>query len=448
MDVELLLKTGRARGLEGVEIYKVETDSLTLTISNDMVKEASASKTFSTGVRGYIGKRVAGVTINDEGLSGDIAFEKLFSLIRTSIEDPNWAGFPKPRKGFMKIECRDEKIVHADYSEIMRAVAELMEIMKDEAVRKGAENASVVEGMVRLGVQKITVANSEGVYMEDECTVSSIFMVLKTVTEKGESDKSFWILNRRFNFAELESRAKDTAELSLMFGGARKIESGEYDLILTPEASVGIVASVLIPAFSALNILEGRSPLKDKLESMVLAEKVTISDEPGMPLEIGSRKFDDEGMPTSGKVLVNKGVLKEILHNYYTSSRMKLATLGNGFRRNPSSPTTPYPTNFYIQPGESSLKDLLLDVKKGLIVYETIGQWMGNPYNGNVKATATHALLVENGEVKGPVKGVLITGNIYEWLGSKLKGLGREISTSEGVAAPGIWVEKVRVASE
>lgn len=448
MDVEFLLNMGRTKGLEGVEIYKVETDSLALTISNDKVKEASASKTFSMGVRGYVGKKVAGVSINDENLNAEVAFEKLSSLIKTSIEDPNWVGFPPPRKGFMNIACRDERIVHADYAEVMKAIKELMEIMKDEAVRNGAERASVVEGMVRLGAQKITVANSEDVHTEDECTVSGIFMVLKTVAGRGESDKSFWIVNRRFDFAELEYLGMNTARLSLMFAGAEKIETGEYDLILTPETFAGILASALIPAFSALNILEGRSPLKDKLESMVLDEKVNILDNPGMPFEIGSRGFDDEGMPTSAKVLVRKGVLKEILHNYYTSARMKLETLGNGFRRNPSSPTTPYPTNFHVQPGESRLEDLQQELKKGLIVYETIGQWMSNPYNGNVKATATHALLVENGEVKGPVKGVLITGNVYEWLGSRLRGIGREVFTSEGVATPGLWVEKVRVAGE
>jgi PmbA protein len=233
-----------------------------------------------------------------------------------------------------------------------------------------------------------------------------------------------------------------------MFGGARKIENGEYDLILMPQAAVGIIASTLIPAFSALNILEGRSPLRGKLESKVLAEELGISDNPELPLEIGSRRFDDEGMPTSSKVLIKDGVLKQVLHNYYTSSRMKLENVGNGFKRNPSSPTTPYPTNFFVHPGEVKLEDLQREVKKALIVYETIGQWMSNPFNGDVKATVTHALLVENGEVKGPVKGVLVTGNIYEWLGSKLNGLGRETFASEGIVAPGVWVEKVKVATE
>jgi PmbA protein len=448
MDVDFLLNKGKAIGLEGLEVYMVETELLNLTISSDKVREVSSSKTFSIGVRGYIGKRVAGVTINDENLRVDAAFEKLSSLIKTSVEDPNWAGFPPPRKGFINVTCRDNRIIHADYAETMKMIKDLMEIMKDEAIREGAERAIVAEGMTRLGVQKITTANSEGVHVQDKCTVFSTFMAVKTVTGRGESDKSFWIMNRRFDLAELESLGRDTARLSLMFGGARKIENGEYDLVLMPQAAVGIIASTLIPAFSALNILEGRSPLRGKLESKVFAEEVGISDNPELPLEIGSRRFDDEGMPTSSKVLIKDGVLKQVLHNYYTSSRMKLENVGNGFKRNPSSPTTPYPTNFFVHPGEVKLEDLQREVKKALIVYETIGQWMSNPFNGDVKATVTHALLVENGEVKGPVKGVLVTGNIYEWLGNKLNGLGRETFASEGIVAPGVWVEKAKVATE
>lgn len=448
MNVDKIINVGLSKGFEGVEVYLLESEETSVTISNDKVKEAFSSNSYSMGLRGYTGKKTGIVSVNDVTLNEDVVIGKLLSVVKSSIEDPYWNGFPPPTSGFRTIPCRDEKVSNSDYEGKMSAIRDLIGIMRDEALKNGAERSSVAEGVARFLVQKITVANSEGVFKQDECTLVNIFMVVKSVNSKGESDKSLWITNRRFDYRELERLGIETGRLSTMFAKAERIEEGEYDIIVTPPVANLIISYSLAPAFSALNVVEGRSPMKDKIGKTVFSNSVTIIDDPTIPLEVGSRAFDDEGMPTSTKYLVENGVVKALLHNYYTLNRMRNGIYGNGFRRSPSSPPTPSPTNLVLNPGNTSLHDMVAEIDKGLIVYETIGYWMSNPVNGDVKATATHALVVKKGEIMGSTKGILITGNIYQWLGERLKGLSRETYTSDGVSTPGLWIERVKVASE
>ncbi|MEM4552420.1 MAG: TldD/PmbA family protein [Thermosphaera sp.] len=448
MDWERLINTGLSKGLEGIEIYLLESEETSIAISNDKVKEAFSSNSISMGVRGTIGKKTGIVSINDVTLSEDIIVDRLLSIVKASMEDPHWSGFPPPASGFKTTLCRDEKIITMDYEEKLSVIKDLISVVKDEALRNGAERALVAEGVFRFGIQKITVVSSEGVFKHDECTLIDAYLVAKSMMPEGESDKSFWIANRRFDYRELEGLGAETGRLSTMFSRSVRIDDGEYELIITPPVANAITSYALVPAFSALNVVEGRSPLKGKIGKSVFSENITIIDDPTIPLEIGSRVFDDEGLPTSTKFLVENGVVKTLLHNYYTFKRVGNGVYGNGFRRSPSAPPSPSPTNLVLKPGNTSLDELIMEVDKGIIVYETIGYWMSNPYNGDVKATATHALVVRKGEVTGSAKGILVTGNIYQWLGSLLKGLSRETFASAGVITPGLWVEKVRIASE
>ncbi len=54
--------------------------------------------------------------------------------------------------------------------------------------------------------------------------------------------------------------------------------------------------------------------------------------------------------------------------------------------------------------------------------------------------------MVENGEVKRAVKGVVLGGNIYEWLGKNLLGIGRVVKKVGSTYAPAILFDKGRIA--
>ncbi|ADV64588.1 peptidase U62 modulator of DNA gyrase [Desulfurococcus mucosus DSM 2162] len=446
--LEKLVEAGVGKGLSEVEAYSVESSILSLTVSSNKVKEASRSRIVTTGLRGAIGRRVGGLALTALNVDPVEVAGELARIAGAAPEDPYWPGFPTPLHGTSRALCLDKRIAELSEEEAVEILLNAMEAMRSAAISMHVDEAVVVEGSLNMGSQRYRVVNSHGVDADAECTFISLWLTLSVKTSRGSSDKSVFTVRRGLDEQYLMERSREAGELAPLFAGARPVESGVYDVILTPESAGLILSTLLTPAFSALNILESRSPLKGKVGEEVVSPVLTITDDPTLPLETGSRGFDDEGVGTRMKVILDKGVFKQPLHSYYTASRMGDEPTGNGFRRVPGSPTQPGATNMVVQPVRGSLEDFTREAGRALVVYEMIGYWMSNPVNGVVKATVSHGLLVEKGEVVKPVKGVVITGNIYEWLGRGLIGVGSDLRINNGVGSPSIWVSRVNVAGE
>jgi PmbA protein len=204
----------------------------------------------------------------------------------------------------------------------------------------------------------------------------------------------------------------------------------------------------LEPAFSAENVQQGRSPLKGKIGQKVLSEKITIRDDPFVPWGAGSTPFDDEGVPTRAKSVVEKGILNTYLYDTYTAKKEGKESTGNGFKRTPWSDPSPSPTNVVIEVETEDLDSLLGELRKGVIVGLTIGEWLSNPVSGMLNATVTFGYLVEQGSITRPVKGVIVSGNIYEALGEKLRGGAGEKVCVGSYCTPALVIENFRLAGK
>lgn len=446
--LEKLVEIGIKKGLSEVEVYSVESNILSFTISNNMVKEASRSRITNIGLRGAAGRKTGGITLTTLNIEPEKAVSELVGIVNSSPEDPYWPGFPPLIRRASSTTCLDRRITNISDEEALKLLLNTMEALRGKAMEKHVEKAIVVEGSLNLGTQKIRVLNLHGVDASSECTFINMWLTLSVESPSGSSDKSMFIAKRGLDESYILKRAEETGELATLFTNSGLVESGVYDLILAPEAAGLIISTVLTPAFSALNILESRSPLKDKTGKQVASPQVSIMDDPLIPLELGSRGFDDEGVGTYSKIVVDKGVFKQPLHSYYTASRMSTETTGNGFRRSPGSPVQPGATNLILQPVKGDLNSFINEAGRALVVYEMIGYWMSNPVNGVVKATVSHGLLVEKGRVIQPVKGVVISGNIYEWLNNGLVGVGGDLVVNDGVGSPSLWIHGVNVAGK
>ena len=69
-----------------------------------------------------------------------------------------------------------------------------------------------------------------------------------------------------------------------------------------------------------------------------------------------------------------------------------------------------------IKPGKKSFSELVKSIDKGIIIEGALGAHSGNIPNGDYSVGVNPGLYVENGEIIGRVKDVMIAGNIYETL--------------------------------
>ncbi len=445
---EKLVEKALKRGLSEVEVYAVRNLARQFTVAKDRIVEAVYRDDLEVGVRGAIGKRVGFVRLNSLEVGVEEALDRLVAIAKSSPEDPYWSGFPADGKPLPPVKSFDEKTVSRSEEELVEVLEHTMSKLKEPALAKGVEAASVADGFFSVMSLEVAVANSNGLSKAARRSVVELWLILSV--EKGglQSDKAMTYSKNMLDERELEKLALEEGENALLFFGARPVESGVYDLVLTPLATGDILAYSLAPAFSALNVLENRSPIRDKLGKQVLSEEITLVDDPALEGATGTRPFDDEGVATKAKHVVDKGFIAGLLHNYYTARRMNTEPTGNGIRQRPHMLPLPNFTNMVLKPGSGSFEEFARDVSRGILVYEVIGHWMSDFVTGTAKATITHGLLVEGGRVVRPVKGVVIGGNVYEWLSSNLVGVGKDVVVYSNFAAPSIWIRGAKVAGQ
>ncbi len=437
-------------GASEAEFYGVKTKVIETEIASNTVNRIVEKEYTIFNVRCAIGKRIGSYTSEDIRIESldDIA-KKLISITRNSPEDKDWHGFARGYKRSRFVKIFDENIDKLSYEDIIATVRNAIDTSVDSAIRSGAEKASVTRGFLNISSGEIYLINHSFEEISDKATSVTLYYDVKSIKNSEEATFTAYITSRKFDRESILKEAMNAGMLSVKFIGAKSLSSGKYDLLIMPKIMGVILSIALAPAFSALNIQQNRSPLKNKLGERVFSEDLNIYDDPYIEWGEGSRGFDDEGMPTSKKPVVEKGVFNNILYDNYTAKKEGRESTGNGFKRSISSPPQPSFTNFYLVSSNAvKLDNLIKDVEEGIIVYNAIGYWMSNPVNGGVQATVTHGVYVENGEEKYPVKGIVIGGNIYKWLKEKLKGVSKEIESVEDIYSPAILVEKADVAGK
>ena len=178
----------------------------------------------------------------------------------------------------------------------------------------------------------------------------------------------------------------------------------------------------------------------------VASPLVRIIDHGALPGQVGSSPFDSEGVPTGETVLVQDGELLGFLHNLYTASKLGVVSTGNAVRSSFKSTPEVGATNFYFDKGTVSREELIGEIKRGLYVTEVMGLHTANPISGDFSLGAS-GLLIENGELTTPVKGVAIAGNLQGLL-LGIDAVADDLTFYVGQGAPTVRVQGLMISGK
>jgi PmbA protein len=223
-----------------------------------------------------------------------------------------------------------------------------------------------------------------------------------------------------------------------------KVTSKSMSVIFAPDGVTSSLVLPLIPAFNGKTVLEGASPIGNKLGETIFDKNLTICDNPMIPYNTASRPCDDEAVPCQITPLITKGVVSNFLYDLQTAARAKTKSTGNGQRQ--GGLPTPSPHAFMITPGIVSFDDMVKNIDEGIIVEQLLGAGQGNMLGGDFSGNVLLGYKIEKGEIVGRVKDTMISGNIYQLLknitaiGSDAKWVGGFLST------PSICCANVSVA--
>ncbi|MGC8585225.1 MAG: TldD/PmbA family protein [Thermoplasmata archaeon] len=212
------------------------------------------------------------------------------------------------------------------------------------------------------------------------------------------------------NEMNIMDRTVDESKKLLKILKAKKIPEGKMDVIVGPEVS-GIVAHESSGHPMEADRVSGREGAQagesfvkfDSLGKRVGSDVVNVIDDPTIEKSFGYMKYDFEGVKTRKKYLYKNGIINEFLLNREYAGM--LGQESNGSARSSSWNLEPIirMSNTYIEPGNYSLEEMIKDVKYGILM-NSFTEWNIDDIRYNEKYVGREAYLIENGEIKDPVR--------------------------------------------
>ena len=283
-----------------------------------------------------------------------------------------------------------------------------------------ATDPSVVDGTQSIAMSfknELYLYNSHGLELSNKVGMSGCYVVA-VVNKDGEARDNFEFAEN-INSDDAKNLPAKAVQGALDKIGASEISTGKYNVVIDGTQMRALLSS-FSSAFSAKNALLGMSRLAGKEGEKIAADIVTITDDPmreGCPVQT---HFDDEGVATYKKTVVENGVLKTMLYNLSTAYKTGKETTGNGRR---GDNIAPY--NFGICAGNESQESLFEKAGDGVYVTGVKGLHAGaNAITGDF-SVESEGFLIKDGKKGAPIKSFTIAGNFFDLL-KNIDSLGNE----------------------
>ncbi|MBE6684344.1 MAG: TldD/PmbA family protein [Ruminococcaceae bacterium] len=270
---------------------------------------------------------------------------------------------------------------------------------------------AVVDGTQSIAMSfknEMYLYNSHGLELSNRVGMSGCYVV-SVVNKDGEARDNFEFAENIYS-EDAKKLPEKAVQGALDKIGATEIPTGKYNVVIDGTQMRSLL-SAFSSAFSAKNALLGMSRLAGKEGEKIAADIVTITDDPmreGCPVQT---PFDDEGVATYKKTVVENGVLKTMLYDLTTAIKTGKETTGNGRR---GGNIAPY--NFGICAGSETLDELFAKAGDGIYITGVKGLHAGaNPITGDF-SVESEGFIIKDGKKAGPIKSFTMAGNFFNML--------------------------------
>ncbi len=218
----------------------------------------------------------------------------------------------------------------------------------------------------------------------------------------GSKQRDYWysIARDAVDLETVESIGQKAGKRSAARLGARKIDTCEVPVLFeAPIASslIGHFAS----AVSGGNLYRQSSFLLKCMNQQVFAPNIQILELPHLHKGLASSAFDDDGVATVERNVVENGVVQGYFLSSYSARKLGMRTTGNAGGTH----------NLIMRDGTALGFDALLQkMGTGLMVTELLGHGI-NAVTGDYSRGAS-GFWVENGAISHPVEEITIAGNL------------------------------------
>jgi len=435
--VEDVLRHARELGASEAAVEVSEGCGLSVSVRKGSLEHVERNRDKSLGVTLFVGQRRGNASSSDFSRAAvEQTVRAAYDIARFTAEDP-MAGLPEADDLATPSEAaRDLNLFHpwaldADAAvDIARrceaaAFATDRQITNSEGAGVSAQQSHFWAGNSR---------GFRGGYASSRHSIS-----VAPIAGRGAGmQRDAWYSSMR-DAAELstpEEVGRYAAERALSRLHSRKVGTCEVPVLFESPLVAGLVGS-LVQAISGGALYRKASFLVDSLGQRVMAPHLDLDEDPHQAKGKASAPFDDEGVRTSKRRVINGGVVQGYFLSSYSARKLGMRTTGHAGGSQNLRLTS------RLTKSSDDLDAMIRKLDRGLFVTELMGQGL-NLVTGDYSRGAA-GFWVEKGRIAHPVQEVTIASNLRAMLGEAVA-LGADEYTGGGKTTGSLLVARMTVA--
>ena len=438
--IDKLFEKASLKGIDEFEIYFLSNLNTSIKIYQGKIENFSNNQNQGISFRGMVEGKM-GYSYSESLEDEDIDF-----LINEVIENASC------------IESLDKQFIYgekANYTDTITyssAIENLdTDLVKDFLIKMEDYALSIDERVKKvnfcsfaMGSGEKIIKNSKGLELHSKENIC--YTYISVIAEENGIVKtgSHFQLGRDFSKFDYKELSEVAVKRALnKFGTITLTEVPKTCVIenLAFSSLLGAMSNI----FSAEAVQKNISKLKGKLNESVASSIVTLVDDPFLKDGLANSSFDDEGVPTSYKEIIQDGVLKTYLYNLKTAYKDGVSSTGNGVKGSYKGTVGISSFNLYIKPSDKSFDKMIENIKEGIFITDFAGLHSGlNTISGDF-SLAGEGFYIKDGKIDKPLNQITISGNFFELL-KNIKDIANDIKFSfSSVGSPSIMVEGLKV---
>ena len=431
------LAIAQAQGASAAAAEGSEGAGLSVSVRMGEIENVERNRDKSLGVTVYLGQRHGNASTSDFSRGAiEQTVRAAYDIARFTAEDvaaglPDAEDLATPDVAGIDLDLFHPWAVDAD------AAAALARRCEDAAFATSRLISNSEGGGTSAQQSHFWAGNSRGFrggYASSRHSIS-----VAPIAGKGaHMQRDAWYSSERnaLDLASPEAVGRYAAERALSRLKGRKVPTCEVPVLFENTLAAGLLGS-LVGALSGGALYRRATFLLDSMGTPVLADHLDVDEDPLQRGGKASAAFDDEGVRTRARRVVERGVVQGYFLSSYSARKLGLQTTGHaGGSHNLSL------SSRLTRPGDH-LDEMLRKLGRGLFVTELMGQGV-NGVTGDYSRGAA-GYWVEGGRIVHPVHEVTIAGNLKDMLRG-IVALGADRYVAGGKTVGSMLIDRLKVA--